>query len=133
MVQERGLQLDRAAQSGIAHQSFVSLALDLAKYLVYNLTDVCRRTRVAFPESEADGMTMTVNVHDAKTQLSRLLLRIGQGEEVIIARAGKPVARLVPFAAGPAPRVAGSARGQVWIAPDFNAPLPDDALAAFEA
>ncbi len=78
-------------------------------------------------------MTMTVNVHDAKTQLSRLLLRIDQGEEVIIARAGKPVARLVPYAALPARRVAGSARGQVWIAPDFNAPLPDEVLAAFEA
>lgn len=77
-------------------------------------------------------MTMTVNVHDAKTQLSRLLLRIGQGEEVIIARAGKPVARLVPFAARPARRVAGSARGQVWIAPDFNASLPEEVLAAFE-
>lgn len=78
-------------------------------------------------------MTMTVNVHDAKTQLSRLLLRIDQGEEVIIARAGKPVARLVPYVALPARRVAGSARGQVWIAPDFNAPLPDEVLAAFEA
>ena len=78
-------------------------------------------------------MTVTVDVHDAKTQFSRLLLRIGQGEEVVIVRAGKPVARLVPFAAQPARRVAGSARGQVWIAPDFNAPLPDEVLAAFEA
>jgi prevent-host-death family protein len=78
-------------------------------------------------------MTMTVNVHDAKTQLSRLLLRIGQGEEVVIARAGKPVARLVPFAAQSVRRAAGSARGQVWIAPDFAAPLPDEVLAAFEA
>ena len=78
-------------------------------------------------------MTMIVNVHDAKTQLSRLLLRIGQGEEVIIARDGKPVARLVPFAAQPVRRVAGSAQGQVWIAPDFNASLPDEILAAFEA
>lgn len=78
-------------------------------------------------------MTVMVNVHDAKTQLSRLLLRIGQGEEVVIARAGKPVARLVPFAAQPVRRVAGSARGQVWIAPDFNAPLPDEVVAAFEA
>lgn len=77
-------------------------------------------------------MTIIVNVHEAKTQLSRLLLRIDQGEEVIIARAGKPVARLVPFAARPARRMAGSARGQVWIAPDFNAPLPDEVLAAFE-
>ena len=48
------------------------------------------------------------------------------GEEVVIAKAGKPVARLVPFAAKPMRRVAGSARGQVWMAPDFNAPLPDE-------
>jgi len=78
-------------------------------------------------------MTMIVNVHEAKTQLSRLLLRVGQGEEVVIARDGKPVARLVPFAAQEVRRVAGSARGQVWIAPDFDAPLPDEVLAAFEA
>jgi len=78
-------------------------------------------------------MTMTVNVHEAKTQLSRLLLRVGQGEEVVIARDGKPVARLVPYVSQPARRVAGSARGQVWIAPDFDAPLPDEVLAAFEA
>jgi prevent-host-death family protein len=77
--------------------------------------------------------TMTVNVHDAKTQLSQLLLRISRGEEVIIARAGKPVARLIPFAAQPVRRAAGSAMGQVWMAPDFDAPLPDDILAAFEA
>ncbi len=107
--------------------------LDLAKYLVYNPTDARWKERVAFPESEVDGMTTTVNVHDAKTQLSRLLLRIGQGEEVVIARAGKPVARLVPFAVPPERRAAGSARGQVWMAPDFDAPLPDEALAAFEA
>jgi prevent-host-death family protein len=76
---------------------------------------------------------MTVNVHEAKTQLSQLLLRIGLGEEVVIAKAGKPVARLVPYAEQPVHRVPGSAQGQVWIAPDFNAPLPDDILAAFEA
>jgi len=76
---------------------------------------------------------MMVNVHEAKTQLSQLLLRIGRGEDVVIAKAGKPVARLVPYAVQPAQRVPGSAQGQVWIAPDFNAPLPDDVLAAFEA
>ena len=76
---------------------------------------------------------MTVNVHEAKTQLSKLLLRISMGEEVVIAKAGKPVARLVPFAAQPMRRVAGSAQGQVWMAPDFNAPLPDEILEAFEA
>lgn len=78
-------------------------------------------------------MTVIVNVHEAKTQLSRLLLRVSQGEEVIIARDGKPVARLIPYASQPAHRVPGSARGQVWIALDFDAPLPDELLAAFEA
>ena len=63
---------------------------------------------------------MTVNVHEAKTQLSKLLLRISMGEEVVIAKAGMPVARLVPFAAKPMRRVAGSAQGQVWMAPDYN-------------
>jgi prevent-host-death family protein len=76
---------------------------------------------------------MMVNVHEAKTQLSQLLLRISKGEEVVIAKAGKPVARLVPFAAQVVQRRAGSAEGQVWIAPDFNAPLPDEFLEAFEA
>ena len=74
-----------------------------------------------------------VNVHEAKTQLSQLLQRISMGEEVVIARAGKPVARLVPIAAKPMRRVAGSAQGQVWMASDFDAPLPDELLAAFEA
>jgi prevent-host-death family protein len=113
--------------------ALVLWALDLAKYLVYNLTDAGQSARVAFPHSEVEVMTMIVNVHEAKTQLSRLLLRISQGEEVIIARDGKPVARLVPYASQPARRVAGSARGQVGIAPDFDAPLPDELLAAFEA
>ena len=75
----------------------------------------------------------TVNVHEAKTQLLRLLLRISMGEEVVIAKAGKPVARLVPFAAKPMRRVAGSAEGQVWMALDFDAPLPDELLEAFDA
>ena len=78
-------------------------------------------------------MTTTVNVHEAKTQLSRLLLRVGLGEEVIIARAGKPVARLVAIDEKPLRRIPGSARGQVWVAPDFNASLPTEILDAFEA
>jgi len=75
----------------------------------------------------------TVNIHEAKTQLSQLLLRISMGEEVVIARAGKPVARLVPIVSSPKPRKAGSAAGLLWISPDFDAPLPDDILDAFEA
>jgi len=75
---------------------------------------------------------MLVNVHEAKTELSRLLARAEQGEEIVIARAGKPVARLVPVAASGHTRVPGSARGEFRVPDDFDAPLPDDLLAAFE-
>jgi len=78
-------------------------------------------------------MTVTVNTHEAKTHLSRLLSRVMAGEEIIIARAGKPVARLIPIGDRPATRVSGSARGEVVIAPDFDAPLPGEILEAFEA
>ena len=77
--------------------------------------------------------TTPVNVHEAKTQLSEFLQRMSLGEEVVIAKAEKPIARLVPFAPAPRPRVAGSAQGQIWIAPDFDAPLPEDVLEAFES
>jgi prevent-host-death family protein len=77
--------------------------------------------------------TTTVNVHEAKTQLAQLLQRISLGEEVIIAKAGKPVACLVPFAPAPRPRVAGSAPGQIGIALDFDAPRPEEMLEAFES
>ena len=74
----------------------------------------------------------TVNIHEAKTHLSRLLERVAAGEEVIIAKAGKPIARLVPATNRDTRRVLGSDKGDVWIAEDFNAPLPDEILAAFE-
>jgi prevent-host-death family protein len=72
-----------------------------------------------------------VNVHEAKTHLSRLLARVAGGEEVLISRAGKPVARLVPVARGRARRVPGRDRGKGWVAEDFNAPLPRHLLALF--
>jgi prevent-host-death family protein len=72
-----------------------------------------------------------VNVHEAKTHLSRLLARVEKGQEVVIAKAGKPVAKLVPIEPPRKPRVAGSAKGQIWIANDFDAPLPDDVLNLF--
>ena len=66
----------------------------------------------------------TVNVHQAKTQLSQLLQEVEQGEEVVIARAGVPIARLVPWLP-PVQRVAppGAMRGQISCAEDFDAPL----------
>jgi prevent-host-death family protein len=75
----------------------------------------------------------TVNIHEAKTNLSRLLARVARGEEIIIAKAGKPLARLVPFEKARAMTdVLDLYKGQIWIAPDFDAPLPDDVLDAFE-
>jgi len=70
-----------------------------------------------------------VNMHKAKSELSDLVARAERGEEVIIMRAGKPVARIVPIRAE---RQSGLARGLFEIGPDFDAPLPDDALDAFE-
>ncbi len=77
-------------------------------------------------------MARQVNIHEAKTHLSRLLARLNDGEEIVIARAGKPIARLVPVVEQPARRQPGSARGKVTIAPDFDAPLPDAVLETFE-
>lgn len=73
---------------------------------------------------------MRVNIHQAKTQLSRLIEQAGNGEEVVIARAGKPVARLVPYAEDASPRQPGGWEGRVWIAEDFDE-LPADVAAAF--
>ncbi|MBM3745348.1 MAG: type II toxin-antitoxin system Phd/YefM family antitoxin [Acidobacteria bacterium] len=72
-----------------------------------------------------------VNIHQAKTHLSRLLVRVGRGEEIIIAKAGKPVARLAPVRDKPKRRVPGTAKGKIWMAPDFDAPLPDEIIDEF--
>jgi prevent-host-death family protein len=74
----------------------------------------------------------TVNVHEAKTHLSRLLDRVAAGEQIVIAKAGRPVARLVGIEAGARDRQLGRDRGLVWIADDFDAPLPPDVTAEFE-
>lgn len=73
-----------------------------------------------------------VNIHEAKTHLSRLLERVAAGEEIIIARAGKPLARLAPLRANPRPRRLGLFDGQPFsMADDFDE-LPPDIQAAFE-
>jgi len=74
---------------------------------------------------------MRVNIHEAKTHFSKLIERVEQGEEVVIARAGRPVARLVPVRRRPGVRTPGRARGQIWISPDFDAPLPPEFEDAF--
>jgi prevent-host-death family protein len=74
---------------------------------------------------------MNVNVHEAKTHLSRLLARVEAGEQVTIARAGRPIARLVPIGAARRARVPGRDVGRGWIADDFDAPLPAEIRRAF--
>lgn len=74
----------------------------------------------------------TVNIHDAKTQFSKLIEAVIQGEQVVIARAGKPVASLVAIKSVVAVRSAGALKGKITIAEDFDAPLPDALAAAFE-
>jgi prevent-host-death family protein len=74
----------------------------------------------------------TVNIHAAKTQLSRLVEDAAKGEEIVIAKAGKPVARLMPLDEERPERRLGGLAGKVRIPEDFDAPLPDDVLDAFE-
>lgn len=76
---------------------------------------------------------LTVNIFEAKTQLSKLVQRAENGEEIILARAGKPVARLTQLQPEKKPIVYGLMKGKIWIADDFDDPLPEDVLADFEA
>jgi len=77
-------------------------------------------------------MTVEVNIHEAKTHLSRLLNRVMAGEEVIIAKAGRPVARLVAYQPPAEPRLPGRYSGQVRVGDDFDDPLPADLQALFD-
>jgi prevent-host-death family protein len=73
-----------------------------------------------------------VNVHEAKTHFSRLIERVALGEEIVIAKAGRPVAKLIPLVPAVSERHPGSARGDVFVSADFDAALPDEELSAFE-
>ena len=73
-----------------------------------------------------------VNVHEAKTHLSRLLQRVASGEEIVIARAGKPVAKLVPVESKPQ-RLIGQDDGLFDVPDDFDAPLPSEVLTLFHS
>ena len=69
---------------------------------------------------------MKVNIHHAKTHLSRLLEKVTLGEEVVIAKAGKPIAKIVPYGKASHNRVLGTAKGDFVVPKDFNKPLPKD-------
>jgi prevent-host-death family protein len=73
-----------------------------------------------------------VSTHEAKTHLSRLLDEIQNGEDIIIARGSRPVARLVPYHGKEVERRPGYLKGRIRVHEDFDAPLPDDLMASFE-
>jgi prevent-host-death family protein len=76
-------------------------------------------------------MAITVDVPEVAEKIVELLNRVRFGEEVVIAQAGVPIARLVAIAECSSPRIPGQDKGKVTIAPDFNAPLPQDVLNDF--
>lgn len=74
----------------------------------------------------------TINIHDAKTHLSRLLEQVAGGEEIVIAKAGKAIARLVPLDVPPKKRQLGLLKGKLNVPDDFDRPLTDGELTLFE-
>lgn len=77
-------------------------------------------------------MTTIVNIHEAKTHFSRIVDQVAAGREVIIAKAGRGVAKLVPLEARKRPKKLGGLKGRIKVLDDFNAPLDDRVVAAFE-
>lgn len=78
------------------------------------------------------GVAKVLNIYEAKSQLSALVEEAASGGEIIIAKAGVPRARLVPLRLRVRRRRPGGSEGRVWMAPDFDAPLPNDLLDTFE-
>ena len=76
-------------------------------------------------------MTVQVNIYEAKSKLSKLINQVIAGEEVIVAKSGKPVAKIVPIEKPLQNRKPGSAKGKISISDDFDAPLPEDILREF--
>jgi prevent-host-death family protein len=74
----------------------------------------------------------TVNLYEAKTRLSELVDRAAAGEEIVIAKAGTPMARLVPLPPAPPKRVPGQLKGQIWVSDDFDDPLPPEIQKYFD-
>jgi prevent-host-death family protein len=87
---------------------------------------------VAVIDFSREGIRMEIiNIHDAKTNFSRLIESVARGNEIVIAKAGKPAARLVPIAPPKIIRKPGALKGRIRVAHDFDAPLDDSLLAEF--
>ena len=97
-----------------------------------SLRDGLRQTRLSRTKLELPPMSTVVNVHQAKTHLSRLLDEVAAGAEVVIAKAGRPVARLVPLEPVVRRKRFGLLKGRIDVPDDFDAPLTPDVLAEFE-
>lgn len=82
---------------------------------------------------EEVGIMSQVNVHEAKTHLSKLLTRVAAGEEIVISKAGKPVARLVPWKQNVKQRTPGLDSGLMTVPDDFDSPLPKEIMDTFES
>jgi prevent-host-death family protein len=93
-----------------------------------NLTNLVNFFRLTWEES----MAKHINIYEAKTRLSELVDRAESGEEIVIAKAGRPVARLVPLRVVREGRTPGRWRGRLRIADDFDAPLPPEVLGQLE-
>lgn len=76
-------------------------------------------------------MTTVVNIHHAKTHLSKIVDAAAAGREVIIAKAGRRMARIVPFESGPRPKSFGGLQGRITVPDDFNSPLPEAVIETF--
>ena len=85
------------------------------------------------PKARKPAVRETVSLYEAKTHLSSLVERVAKGEEIVIAKAGKPKAVLVPLVDTRAARKPGQGRGQWRLGPDFDAPLPPDVVSTFES
>jgi prevent-host-death family protein len=77
-------------------------------------------------------MSNVINIHEAKTHLSRIVDEVAAGAEIIIAKAGKPMARLSPIGTSAKPKKLGQLKGKIKVPDDFNAPLDEETLAQFE-
>lgn len=77
-------------------------------------------------------MGSVINIHEAKTHLSRIVDEVAAGAEVVIAKAGKPMARLSPISAPAQPKKLGLLKGKIKVPDDFNAPLDEEVIADFE-
>jgi prevent-host-death family protein len=102
------------------------------KYSVDQLDQLSPRIYLGQVDQLGGTVASTFNLYDAKTRLSELVDRAAAGEEIVIAKNGKPLAKLGPLPAERASRSPGGWEGAVWVADDFDAPLSDDLLRAFE-